>query len=60
MNAKQRWHQQTLLPGLMGFAAGAMIFVICTELIPAMELHRGKEEGLMAMILGILFMQTVL
>ena len=56
------WAKQLtcLLPGLMGFAAGAMIFVICTELIPAMELHRGKEEGLMAMILGILFMQTVL
>lgn len=48
------------LPALMGFAAGAMAFVIGTELVPAMELHKGKEEGCMAMILGVLFMRAVL
>lgn len=41
-----------LLPGLMGFAAGAMGFVICTELVPAMELGQ-KREGLWAMLGGI-------
>lgn len=49
-----------LLPVLMGFAAGAMGYVIITELIPAMELQKGEQEGFMAMILGIIFMGTVL
>lgn len=49
-----------LLPGLMGFAAGAMAFVLITELIPAMELQKGEQEGVMALILGVLFMQSVL
>ena len=56
------WARQltVFLPALMGFAAGAMAFVIATELLPAMELHKGKEEGCMAMILGVLFMQAAL
>jgi len=55
------WARQLsfLLPGLMGFAAGAMAFVIVTELIPGMELHKGKWDGLAAGIAGIAFMQLV-
>lgn len=48
------------LPALMGFAAGAMAFVITLELLPAMEITKGKGEGITAMILGILFMLAVL
>lgn len=46
-----------ILPALMGFAAGAMAFVIASELVPAMELHRGKWEALAALIVGAAFMQ---
>lgn len=49
-----------LLPGLMGFAAGAMLFVLVTELLPAMELHRGKWEGAAAALAGVALMQAVL
>ena len=49
-----------LLPGLMGFAAGAMVFVMATELIPSMEVRRGRAEGLLAAGAGIALMGAVL
>lgn len=42
-----------LLPGLMGFAAGAMLFVLAVELLPAMELKKGKWEGLAALLAAL-------
>ena len=49
-----------LLPALMGFAAGAMLFVLATELLPAMQLHRGKWEGVAAALAAVALMQAVL
>lgn len=40
---------QTLLPFIMSFTAGAMIFVICMELIP--ESQTGPKKGLMTLFL---------
>ena len=53
-------HLAFLLPGLMGFAAGAMVFVIVTELLPSMELHRGIWDGILAAVLAAVLMGTVL
>lgn len=44
------------LPPLMGFAAGAMGYVVAAELVPAMELHKGKRSGLACAIAGLVFM----
>ena len=49
-----------LLPILMGFAAGAMGYVVAAELIPAMELGSGKKSGFVCALLGLLFMLLVL
>ena len=40
---------QSLLPFIMTFTAGAMIFVICMELIP--ESQKGQKKGLMTLSL---------
>lgn len=48
------------LPSLMGFAAGAMGYVVAAELIPAMELGKGKRDGLLWALLGLAFMLWVL
>lgn len=44
------------LPVFMGFAAGAMCYVVIAELIPAMELHKGKLCGGVFFVLGLLAM----
>lgn len=47
------------LPVMMGFAAGAMLFVVVRELIPAMEIQNGKTAGAVCFILGLMGMMTV-
>lgn len=42
-----------LLPLLMGFAAGAMGYVVALELIPAMELEKGGWESGICFLLGL-------
>ena len=48
------------LPVLMGFAAGAMGYVVAVELLPGMHLHRGKAAGAVCFLLGLGFMLWVL
>ena len=48
------------LPILMGFAAGAMLWVVAAELIPALELGRGKWDGLLWALVGLGSMLWVL
>lgn len=50
---------QFILPWSLAFAAGAMLFVICDEIIP--ESHqRGKErEGTMGIIIGFITMMVL-
>jgi ZIP family zinc transporter len=47
---------EPLLPWTLGFAAGAMLFVISDEVIP--ETHRGESEGLatFALLVGFVIM----
>lgn len=45
-----------ILPILMGFAAGAMGYVVVRELIPGMELHRGKITGAVCFLFGLVLM----
>jgi ZIP family zinc transporter len=49
----------TMLPWALGFAAGAMLYVISGEIIP--ETHRGESKGLMthALIVGFLLMTAI-
>ena len=48
-----------LLPYLLAFAAGAMIFVVVEELIP--EVHEGKKSslGIIGFTLGFLVMMIL-
>lgn len=41
------------LPLLMGFAAGAMGYVVIRELIPGMEVHKGRVSGGVCFLLGL-------
>ena len=47
------------LPVFMGFAAGAMGYVVVRELIPAMEVHKGKLAGAVCFVLGMIGMLVV-
>lgn len=49
-----------LLPVLMGFAAGAMWYVVVRELIPAMELRKGSVSGGVCFLIGLVCMAAVL
>lgn len=48
------------LPALMGFAAGAMLFVVGVELIPGMEMHKGKTAGAVCFVLCLMGMMAVI
>lgn len=50
----------SLLPGLMGFAAGAMGYVVALELIPAMELRRNSPASGVCFLLGLALMLLAL
>lgn len=47
------------LPLLMGFAAGAMLYVVARELIPAMELRRGSPGSGVFFLLALAAMMAV-
>lgn len=47
-----------LLPYILSFAAGAMLFVVADELIPSLE-EEGKEWGLFSFALGFSLMMTM-
>ena len=50
---------QTLLPWLLSFAAGAMLFVVVEELIPEANLCRGGHGGTLGVMAGFLIMMIL-
>ncbi len=48
-----------LLPYALSFAAGAMIFVVVEELIPASQMEKHKNEATMGAIIGFAIMMTL-
>ena len=52
---------QPLLPWLLSFAAGAMLYVVVEELIPEANLHRGREahRGTFGVMAGFLIMMIL-
>lgn len=48
-----------LLPYVLSFAAGAMLFVVADELIPALSVGRGKNRGLCALAFGFSIMMLM-
>jgi ZIP family zinc transporter len=47
---------QEILPWAMGFAAGAMLFVICDEIIPESNKKGHEQEGTIGIIAGFIVM----
>ena len=47
-----------LLDGMLGFAAGVMIFVVVEELIPESQLGRNTDNATMGAMLGFAVMMT--
>ncbi|MDR2867603.1 MAG: ZIP family metal transporter [Acholeplasmatales bacterium] len=55
LGALMVFHMQKILPWALSFAAGAMIYVVCEELIPsAKEVKEGQEDNGHFMILGVI------
>ena len=53
------WFFEPLMPGLMGFAAGAMIFLVVQELLPEALERIGKQKTAWSFLLGFCAMVLV-
>lgn len=50
---------QSLLPWLLSFAAGSMLYVVVEELVPEANLCNGKHAGTMGVMVGFLLMMIL-
>ena len=50
---------QPLLPWLLSFAAGAMLYVVVEELIPEANLSQGGHSGTLGVMAGFLIMMIL-
>ena len=53
---------QTVMPAMpfmLAFAAGAMLYVVVEELIPAAHLSKHSDAGTLAVITGFILMMTL-
>lgn len=50
---------QPYMPWLLGFAAGAMMFVVVEELIPAAHLDSKRHDSMLAVMAGFLLMMVL-
>ncbi|MBR4098533.1 MAG: ZIP family metal transporter, partial [Clostridium sp.] len=50
---------QSLLPWLLSFAAGSMLYVVVEELVPEANLCNGKHAGTMGVMVGLLLMMIL-
>ena len=50
---------QPLMPWLLSFAAGAMLYVVVEELIPEASTSQGKHTGTMGVMVGFLVMMVL-
>ena len=48
-----------ILPYLLSFAAGAMIYVVCEELIPEMHIGKKTQSGVIGLSLGFVIMMIL-
>jgi zinc transporter ZupT len=53
------WLFKPLLPGAMGFAAGAMLFLVISELLPEASEKAGKVRAPVAFLIGVILMMFV-
>ena len=49
----------SLLPWFLSFSAGAMLYVVVEELIPAAHLSKHSDAGTLAVITGFILMMTL-
>lgn len=48
-----------LLPGLMGMAGGAMLYVICDEIMPETQSHGYEKQATYAIVAGVMAMLLI-
>jgi len=53
------WLAKPLLPGLMGFAAGAMLHMVISELLPVGTQQSGKAATATAFVIGVVAMMLL-